>query len=40
MSYEKIVNNGYGAALMEQPELVRAMLSEMRSALDDKTDSL
>ncbi len=23
---KKIVNNGYGAALMEQPELVKAML--------------
>ena len=35
---KKIVNNGYGAALMEQPELVKAMLSEVRSALNDKTD--
>lgn len=35
---KKIVNNGYGAALMENPEHVRAMLSEVRSALNDSTD--
>lgn len=34
---KKIVNNGYGAALMQNPEHIRAMLSELRSALDDKT---
>lgn len=33
----KIVNNGYGSALMEKPEHVRAMLSELRSALNDDT---
>lgn len=34
---KKIVNNGYGAALMENPEHIRAMLSEVRSALNDDT---
>ncbi|WP_410207922.1 tRNA dihydrouridine synthase DusB [Fusobacterium sp.] len=34
---KKIVNNGYGAALMEDPEHIRAMLSEVRSALNDDT---
>lgn len=33
----KIVNNGYGSALMEKPEHVKAMLSELRSALNDDT---
>ena len=34
---KKIVNNGYGSALMENPEHIRAMLSEVRSALNDDT---
>lgn len=34
---KKIVNNGYGSALMENPEHIRAMLSEVRSALSDDT---
>lgn len=33
----KIVNNGYGSALMENPEHIRRMLSELRSALNDDT---
>lgn len=33
----KITNNGYGSALLEQPEHLKAMLSEMRSALNDET---
>lgn len=34
---KKIVNNGYGSALMENPEHIRAMLLEVRSALNDDT---
>lgn len=34
---KKIINNGYGAALMENPEHIRAMLSELRSNLNDNT---
>lgn len=35
---KKIVNNGYGSAMMENPEHIRTMLSEVKSALDDSTN--
>lgn len=37
MSYEKIVNCGYGAALVKEPEKIKSILSELRSCLNDDT---
>ena len=34
---KKITSNGYGSALMANPEHIKAMLSELRSALNDDT---
>lgn len=34
---KKIVNCGYGAALVKEPEKIRAILSELRSVLNDDT---
>lgn len=35
---KKIVNCGYGAALVKEPEKVKRILSELREVLDDKTE--
>ena len=34
---KKIVNCGYGAALLKEPEKIKTILSELRSALNDET---